>query len=206
MKKHYFFVTSIILLLLSVFAFSDNLFFDVKQKSNSEPKFIIHGLFCLAWFIILVIQSGYIKNLHYKAHISLGIAGMLVAAGVVISSAYIFAVIYKGWDAMAFYVKANRLFMLSYAVLIWLAYKHRKKPALHKRFIFIATLYMLGPILDRVAGHLSIDSVDVFNSIIWNALFLSLFRYDWLTLKKIHWISWTGFIWFYIVWFISIYS
>lgn len=206
MKKHYFFVTSIILLLLSVLAFSDNLFFDVKQKSNSDPKFIIHGLFCFAWFTFLVIQSGYVKNLRYKAHISLGIAGMLVAAGVVISSACIFVVIYKGWDAMAFYVKANRFFMFSYAALIWLAYKYRKKAVLHKRFIFVATLYMLGPILDRVAGHLSIDSVDIFNSIIWNLLFLTLFRYDWLTLKKIHWISWTGFIWFYIVWIISIYS
>jgi len=36
--------------------------------------------------------------------------------------------------------------------------------------------------------------------------FISLFIYDWLTLKKIHWISWTGCIWFYIVWTISILS
>jgi len=67
-------------------------------------------------------------------------------------------------------------------------------------------LYLLGPILDWMAGHLSIDKVIIFNGIIWNGLFLSLFRYDWSTSKKIQWISWTGFIWFYILWVISIYS
>ena len=55
MRKNYFFWASFFLLFLSVFAFSDNLFYDVKQESNSDPKFIIHGLFFLAWFIILVI-------------------------------------------------------------------------------------------------------------------------------------------------------
>jgi hypothetical protein len=158
----------------------------------------------LAWFVILVIQTGYIRKQHYKAHIRLGITGMIVAAGVFISSVYIFVVIYKGWDAMPFYVKANRFFMFSYAILVWLAYVKRKKGIQHKRFIFVATLYMLGPILDRVAGHLNIEDVDIFNAIKWNGLFISLFIYDWLTLKKIHWISWAGFIWFYLVWTISI--
>lgn len=206
MKKNYFFITALLMLFLSLFAFSDNLIFDVKQKSNSDPKFIIHGLFCLSWFIILVIQAGYIRKLNYKAHIRLGITGMIVAAGVFISSVYIFVVIYKGWDAMPFYVKANRLFMFSYAILVWLAYVNQKKGIQHKRFIFVATLYMLGPVLDRVAGHLNIEDVDIFNAIIWNGLFISLFIYDWLTLKKIHWISWTGCVWFYIVWTISILS
>lgn len=194
------------MLFLSLFAFSDNLIFDVKQKSNSDPKFIIHGLFCLAWFVILVIQTGYIRKLNYKAHIRLGITGMIVAVGVFISSVYVFVAIYKGWDAMPFYVKANRFFMFSYAILILLAYLNRKSGTKHKRFIFIATLYLLGPILDRVAGHLDIENVEVFNAIIWHGLFISLFIYDWLTLKKIQRISWMGFVWFYIVWTISILS
>jgi hypothetical protein len=66
MKKNYFFYCSLVLLFLSLFAFSDNLIYDVKQESNSDPKFIIHGLFFLAWFVLLVIQTGYIRKGYYR--------------------------------------------------------------------------------------------------------------------------------------------
>lgn len=208
MRKNFFFWTSLFLLFLSVFAFSDNLFYDVGQKSNSDPKFIIHGLFFLAWFIILLIQTGYIRKGNYKAHRTLGITGMLIGLGVIISTFYVFVVIYEGWSVMPFQVKANRIFTTSFAILIWLAFLNRKNGAKHKRYIFIGTLYVLGPVLDRVVGKLmSIESLTgpvIFEAIIWNVLFISLFVYDWSTLKKIHPISWIGCIWFYVVWILSV--
>jgi len=203
MRKNYFLVASTLLLTLSLIAFSDNLITDVGQESNSDPKFIIHGLFCFAWFIILVIQTNYIRKENYKAHITLGVAGMVVAIGVFVTTLYIFVVVYEGWDAMPFYVKINRIFMPSYALLVWLGYVNRKKPDIHKRLIYVATLYMLGPILDR--ANFFMDEL-IFNSIVWNSFFLSLFVYDWITLKKIHQISWLGFVWFYIAWAISIFT
>lgn len=152
MKKHYFLVVSIILLILSLVAFSDNLITDVGQKSNSDPKFIIHGLFCFAWFIILVLQTNFIKKGNYNAHVQLGIAGLIAAFGVFTTTLYIFIVMYKDWDEMSALVRANRFLMLGYAVLVTLAYLNRKNTAQHKRLIFIATFYMLGPILDRAMG------------------------------------------------------
>ena len=207
MRKNYFFWTSLFLLFLSVFAFSDNLFYDVKQESNSDPKFIIHGLFFLAWFIILVIQTGYIRKGNYKAHRTLGITGMLIGLGVIISTFYVFVAVYKGWSVMPDYVKANRIYTTSFVILLLLAYLNRKHGVKHKRYIYIGTLYVLGPVLDRVAGKLMIDtdaSTIIFNAIIWNALFISLFVYDLRTMKKIHPISWVGFIWFYVVWVVSL--
>nr|WP_294905329.1 hypothetical protein [uncultured Lacibacter sp.] len=201
-------MASLFLLFLSVFAFSDNLFYDVQQESNSDPKFIVHGLFFLAWFIILVIQTGYIRKGNYKAHRTLGIMGMLIGLGVIISTFYVFVVIYEGWSVMPFQVKANRIFTTSFAVLILLACLNRKNGSKHKRYIYVGTLYVLGPVLDRVVGKLmSIDSLTgpvIFEAIIWNLLFGSLFIYDWKTLKKIHPISWIGCIWFYLVWIMSV--
>jgi hypothetical protein len=207
MRKNFFFYTSIFLLFLSVAAFSDNLFYDVKQKSNSDPKFIIHGLFFLAWFILLVIQTGYIRKGNYKAHRALGVTGMLIAVGVIVSTFYVFVAVYKGWDAMPDYVKANRFFTVSFAVLLLLAYLKRKQAAKHKRFIYVGTLYVLGPVVDRVAGKLGIVSelsFILFEAVIWNTLFALLFVYDWRSIRKIHPISWMGFAWFYIVWFAAI--
>lgn len=171
------------MLLMSVVAFSDNLITNVGQKSNSDPKFIIHGLFCFAWFIMLVVQSGFIRSKNYKAHIRWGVAGMIMALGVFISSVYIFVVVFKGWDAMRLFVKANRMLMFSFAICIWLAYRYRKKPILHKRFIQVGTFYIIGPpILDRLSGRINFDNVELFNVIVPNMLFLSLFIYDWTTL------------------------
>jgi hypothetical protein len=203
MKKNYFFIVSIILLALSFFAFSDNIITDVGQKSNSDPKFIIHGLFCFAWFSILVFQTFYIRKGDYTTHKRVGILGAWIAAGVFLSTAYVFVVIFENWRDMWFVAKANRFFMASYAILIILAFISKAEGAKHKRYIYLATIYMLGPILDRVAGKLDLDEI-VFNSIVWNLLFISLFRYDWITLQRIHPISWIGYLWFYVVWAIVI--
>ncbi len=195
------------MLLMSVVAFSDNLITDIGQKSNRDPKFIIHGLFCFAWFIMLVVQSGFIRGKNYKAHIRWGVAGMLAALGVFITSVYIFVVIFKGWDSMPFFVKANRILMFSFALCIWLAYRNRKKAILHKRFIQVGTFYIMGPpILDRLSGRIHFDNVELFNVLVPNLLFLSLFLYDWKTLKRIHPISWIGLLWLYCIWAIAIFA
>lgn len=126
MRKYYFQTASIFLLILSVIAFSDNLITDVGQKSNSDPKFIIHGLLMFAWFIIFVVQTNFIRKGDYKAHMKWGIAGMLVAIGVFLSTVVVFITAFKGWAAMPFFVKANRFFMLSFAVLVLLGYLNRQ--------------------------------------------------------------------------------
>jgi len=133
-----------------------------------------------------------------------GIAGMVTAIGVFVSSVYVFVTIYKGWGAMPFYAKANRFFMLSFAVLVVLGYLNRQNGAKHKRFIYMSSLLILEPILSRVTENLHIENGEAFLVIVWNGLFISLFIYDWLMLKKIHKISWVGFVWFYIVWIISV--
>ncbi len=203
MKKYYFQSISILLLVLSLIAFSDNLITDVGQESNSNPMFIIHGLFMFAWFFIFVVQANFIRKGNYESHMRWGIAGMITAIGVFLSTLYIFITVYKGWDAMVFYVKANRFFMLSFAILVTLAYIKRKNRDLHKRFILMASLLILEPILSRVSGNLHIENGIAFLVIAWNILFISLFVYDWKVLKKIHKITWMGFLWLYIVYVIS---
>ncbi len=204
MKKYYFQTTSIILLILSLIAFSDNLITDVGQESNSDPKFIIHGIFTLSWFIIFVVQTNFIRKGNINAHMSWGVAGMISGIGVFLSTLYVFIAIYKGWDVMPDFVKANRIFMLSFAILLVLGYLHRKNGAKHKRFIYLATLLILEPIIGRVSDKLQIENWELFYIVVWNGFFISLLIYDWINFKKIHKISWIGFVWFYIVWVFSI--
>ena len=206
LMKHYFFPATIILLAFALFAFSDNLFTDVGQESNSDPKFVIHGLFFLAWFVILVVQSFLIRKGDYKAHVKVGLWGMIIGLGVVVSTFYVLVAVFDGWANMPFFVKANRVFTTTFAVFVALAYVNRHNAAKHKRFLYVGTLFVLGPVLDRVGGNFNIEGLlnyVIFELIIWNALFLSLFYYDRITLGRIHIISSAGFVWFYLVWAVS---
>jgi len=199
-----------LLVLLSVYAFSDNLFTNVGQKSNKDPKYIIHGLFCFAWFIIFLIQVNYVRKLQYKQHIRLGLAGMLAAAGVFITTLYIFIVIFKGWHLMTPEVKANRIFMPGFALMVWLGYRHRKKPQAHKRYMYIATLYMLGPVLSRAMAHSFLDAMivsdlawDITLTGIWTLFFISLLIYDRIALKQIHPVTAAGTGYYMLVWVLA---
>lgn len=204
MRKYYYQIASIFLLVLSIIAFSDNLITDVGQESNSDPKFIIHGLLMFVWFIIFVAQANFIRKGNYKAHMKWGVAGFVSAILVFISTVYMIREVYTGgWNTLKYFEKAIHFFIASYAVLILLGYLNRKNGNSHKRFVYMGTLLILEPILDRVAANLHIGNSEIFVILLWNGLFISLFLYDWLTIKKIHKISWMGFVWFYVVWAIS---
>lgn len=204
--RYYFILVSSLLLILSLIAFSDNLFTDIGQPSNKDPKFIIHGLLMLAWVITFVLQSYFILGNKYQAHMRCGKIGFLMAIGVFVSTVYVFIAVFKGWDAMAPWVKANRLLMLSFATFILLAYIFRRNRDRHKRFIFWAIILPIEPIMGRVSELFRVDHWELFYILTWHFFFASFFWYDWKTLNKIHPISWVALSWFYIAWMIAIFS
>ena len=206
MKKYYFTIVSSLLLLAAFVAFSDNLITDIHQESNSDPKFIIHGLFMFAWFGTFLAQTYFILRKKYKAHMKFGKLGFILSIGVFLSTLYVFIAVYKGWSTMEPFVRANRLLMLSFATLILLAYVNKKNAIKHKRYIFWAIVLPIEPIMGRVSDALQIDHWVLFYILVWHTLFASFFVYDWQTLKRIHPISWAGICYFYVAWIISFYS
>lgn len=206
MRKYYFTIVSSLLLIFSLVAFSDNIITDIYQESNSDPKFIIHGLIMFAWFGTFVAQTYFILKRKIKAHKKLGRIGFVLAIGVFLSTLYIFIAVYKGWSSMEPFVRANRLFMLSFASFMLLAYLNRNNAIKHKRYIFWAIALPIEPIMGRVSDLFQIDNWILFYVLVWHVLFASFFVFDWLTIKRIHIISWTGLAWFYIAWTISLYS
>ena len=206
LKNYYFRIISTFLLVSSILAFSDNLITDIGQESNRDPKFVIHGLFMFAWFGVFVAQSYFIAKKNYEAHIKLGKIGFMLAIGVVASTFYVFLAIFKGWNAMEPFVKANRLLMLSFTVFILMAYLYRNNREKHKRFIFWAIVLPIEPIMGRVSELLYVENWELFYFLVWHSFFVSFLAYDWQTLKRIHPISWLGLTWFYLAWAISIYS
>lgn len=213
----YFTIVSAVLLVLSVVAFSDNLFTDIHQPSNSDPKFIIHGLFGLAWYVLLTLQANLVRVGNLRRHRAIGTAGFIVALGVVITTLYIFVVVWKGWSAMPPHVRSNRLFLPGFAVCMWLAWRRRNDPAWHKRLILAGTFFMQQPVLDRAFDPLvpswakplfSTLYTERFDEIAfqiylwgtWIGAFISLAIYDLKTIRKPHIVTISGLLYFGIVW------
>jgi hypothetical protein len=215
----YFSITSALLLLLGLVAFSDNLLTDVRQPSNSDPKFVVHGLFGLAWSVLLVVQANLVRVRNIAMHRKLGIATMLVGVGVTLSTLYIFIVVWKGWDNMAIEVRANRLLLPGFALALLLAWLRRGRADWHKRLVFAGSFLMLGPVLSRAYDPLVVSWMEplfpVFTARVdeagflvfffgaWVGFFLSLAVYDGKTLRRIHPVTIAGFAWLLLAWLIS---
>ncbi len=203
LERNYFVAVSSLLLLLSVIAFSDNLFFDIGQESNRDPKFVVHGIFWLAWFTLFLIQSLLIRRGNPSLHRRVGGATMVVAIGVSLSTLHIFVATYPGWSALPFFAKANRMLMGGFMVLMLLAFVNRDRAEWHKRFVLLANLYVLQPILDRVATHLRLDTF-VFSPLAWNALLASMVVYDLVERRRIHGITLSGIGVLYLIWIVAV--
>lgn len=210
-RQNYFVAASAALLFLTVWGFSDNLFWNVSQPSNSDPKFVVHGAFCLTWMVILFAQAVLVGRHRMRTHRRLGRVGAFVALGVASSTLWVFVAVWEGWQAMPLYVQANRLLLPSYAVFVAWAIVQRRRSAWHKRLMLLASFFMLEPVLSRafdpiepLLGRWTDAQIDaawaLFYRTTWTSLFLSLFAYDRLTQQKIHPATWVGAAWFGIVW------
>lgn len=219
MRRYYFAVTTFLLLVLTIAAFFDNLVTDIGQPSNSDPKFIIHGLLCGAWMMLLFVQAGLIRTRNIRLHRKLGVAGMAVAIGVTLSTIWLFIAAWKGWAAMTPEVKANRFLLPSFSLCVALAFVNRARPDWHKRLIYVGTLFMLDPVLARCFDPFVVpwfmtgwSEPQIESAFLpwffatWLAFFLSLIAYDIIALRRVHPVSAIALLWFGIVWAIAFLS
>jgi hypothetical protein len=221
-RRRYFTATAALMLVLSVVAFSDNLFTDIGQASNRDPKMVVHGLFGLAWYVLLLVQANLVRVRNLPLHRKLGAATLVVALGVALSTLYLFVVLWKGWATMAEEVRANRLLLPGYVLFLCLAWWHRARPDWHKRLVFCATFLMLGPVLARCYDPLVVSwmqplfpaftaRVDETGFLLfffggWIAFFASLALHDRRTLGRVHPVTFAGLAWFALAWVVSLAS
>lgn len=217
--QRYFAITTTLLLALSIVAFSDNLFTNVTQPSNSDPKFVVHGLFGLAWYVLLALQANLVRVRNLRLHRRLGVATFLVGVGVTLSTLWVFIAVWKGWAAMGEEARANRLLLPGYALSLGLGYHWRTRPEWHKRLILAGTFLMLGPVLARAYDPLIVSwleplaptliaRVDAVGFLVWFVglwlgSFASLAWYDRRTLQRVHPVTLAGLAWLLIAWLVA---
>jgi len=207
MRRWYFPVVSGVMLALTLIAFSDNLVTDVGQPSNSDPKMVIHGLFCGAWMVALTLQALLVARGDVALHRRLGPPLLLIAVGVGLTTFYVFWVRWHGWVALDQEAKANRLLLPSYAFAVWLGYRARRRPDAHRRLILVGTFFMLGPVLARDFDRLVVPllagwpepMVDAlfppYFALVWMSFFASLAWHDLVVIRRVSPITGWGALW-----------
>lgn len=203
-RSLYFPVVMTLLLAMSILAFSDNLFTDVGQPSNRDPKMIAHSVFALGWVVLLAIQAWLVQSGRTARHRAIGAWAFLVGAGLCVTTAFVFYASFKGIAAMSSEVVANRLLLPVFAVFTFLAWRNRTKPERHKRYLLLGTLALLSPIVSRLFGSVALlyypdpgaPEADfaffLFLLCTWGGLIASLWAHDWRTLRRIHPITLIG--------------
>ncbi len=180
---------------------------------------VVHGLFGLAWYLLLALQANLVRVRNLRLHRRLGITTFLVGLGVTLSTLWVFIAVWKGWGAMSAEVRANRLLLPGFALALLLAWRWRARSDYHKRAILAGTFLMLGPVLARCydplivswleplapALNARVDAVGflVFFVGLWIGSFASLARYDWLRLGRVHAVTIAGFTWLLASWLIA---
>lgn len=125
------------------------------------PLVFLHGVAMSAWIITFVVQSSLIVSGNRKLHMSLGLAGMVLAGFLVIvgvttaiASVHYNPDGYKDlWSARRFlsFMLTN---ILGFGILAAIGLKFRRRLGIHRPMMLLATLFVAGP-----AGFFRIPSI-----------------------------------------------
>ncbi len=211
-KRNRFFVwTAIAMLVVIALGFGKS--FYARPWFNHKPLptyLIVHGVMMTAWYLMFLAQASLVAAGRSKLHRKLGIAGVALAIGVVLTGVLVHLNLIPRMQALGHitseedlsratgFALAGVLSLIPFIILIVLAVLLRGKAAVHKRLMFWALVWTLGPaftntrplgaVLDPlVTPYLPFFPADLF----WLA---ALSAYDWTTERRIHPATYLGFL------------
>ncbi len=201
----FFFVVSIVLLLTVFLGFAPTFylprFFDTPSDPRPMPThLILHPVFLTAWYAGFVLQSGLIVSGRRRVHRTLGVAGVGVGFGAIVTT--VVATLQAIPRASDFdfpprefinrIVTVNTVNLLLFIALLSLAIYNRSKPQAHKRLMLIASIAIIGPAVSssRLLGNfvqsLLPDYFPNFALMFWVLMVGALIVHDLRTLGRVH--------------------
>jgi hypothetical protein len=156
-ERVFYFLASCLLLIIVVIGFKQ--FYLHGRASDGGPVsqaivplVILHGVAMSSWIVLFVVQSSLIVRGNRKLHMSLGVAGAVLAALLVvialstaIASVHYNPDGYKGiWGARRF-LSLMVTNVLGFGILAGIGLNYRRRPEVHRPMMFLATLFVAGP-------------------------------------------------------------
>lgn len=188
-------------LLIILAGFSPSFFLRDNNQAPLAPAFLWHGIILTSWYLLAVIQSLLIgvgfSARRLRIHKTLGISSLLVAIAVVVSGVQVALEFYDHDASTQILSKrglltANLMNLACFAICFAAGMAMRTRRELHKRFLSLAGIVMIGPAAFRlvvIAGLPPPASL-----IIQFGLLAGLAIYDRRRLHRISKATWSGFL------------
>jgi hypothetical protein len=150
----------------------------------------IHGAAFTLWMVLLVVQIGLISTKHLKWHKQLGLAGFGLSVAMVVLGLLAATAAMKrgsappGLDPKAFYA-VPMTGIVTFAAMIYFAYRMRFQPAAHKRLILIATIGITDAAVGRWPVALLQQKPQLQNLVMLGFVLLVVV-YDLVSLHRVH--------------------
>ena len=202
----------IVLIVLS--GFTPTLYLRPVFNPPAIPGYLfLHGIVLTAWFVWFFMQTLLIQTRRTALHRRLGVAGAVLAvavpfAGLMASFGVVGRVAGLGIDLnadtsvlvglgvsgipvvqfLSGVVWGNLSSAVSFAVLGWTGILMRRRPAVHKRLMLLATIAILGPALARLSRLRIFGASEAgpFTPVVILTLLAAVVAHDVVTTRRIH--------------------
>ena len=209
-RKRFFVYVAVAMLVVVALGFGRSFYLRPVFIDRPLPAYLVlHGTVMTAWYLLFLAQVLLVDRRRVDLHRKLGIFGVALAAAVVLTAIQVqlnlvprmisLGMVSRPEDmpvALGFALSSMSS-LVPFVALIAMAVLFRRKASMHKRLMFWAMVWTIGPafaggrplgeVLDPlVQPHLPFFPSDLF----WLA---ALLAYDWKTEKRILAVTWAGF-------------
>lgn len=189
-------------------------------NDTSLPTYlVVHGMLMTAWYLLFLVQAVLVTTGRRDLHRTLGMAGVVLSAAMVVAGVVLNLNRIPRAQALGHIASPEDLShhlrlaldsigsLVPFVVLIVLAVLYRRKAPVHKRLMFWAMVWMIGPAfsdvrpLGRMLDALVVPYLPYFPSdLFWLA---ALLAYDWKGQRRFHPATYLPFLllacWYFIV-------
>ncbi len=157
------------------------------------PLVQLHGVVATMWPLLMIAQVLLIRARNYQLHRKLGMVGVFVAALFVITAAMVVIGKPRPTEAARAMLILPMHQLVIFSLFVAAGIRFRRKAAIHKRLMYLATFITVMTAMRRVQTLLDITSSPYEILMVAAALLLlPLFVYDAFTLRRIHPVTWGG--------------
>jgi len=199
-RRDPFFVSmAALLLLFLVVGFARTLFmrsyFGAVDAATGSPYLpwhvYLHGSVMTAWFVVFFAQTALVAMSRTDLHRLLGVAGAVLAAAIVIVDVW---TVIKGvprnvlagatYEERRLNVFGNFATLLPFAVCVSFGVLRRGEPEVHKRFMLVASIAVIGQATQRIGFLIGFNQIALLSFV---ALAFAVVAHDLWSRRRLHW-------------------
>lgn len=126
-----------------------------RSTFRAPPMLHVHGLVFLGWTILYVVQAGLVARRSMALHRRLGwlaaaLAAVMVPLGILMTVAMVRRGATPFFFQPAYFLVMNTVSVLTFGGLVAAAIVYRRRTAWHRRLLFCAQAFVIGPAFGRL--------------------------------------------------------